>query len=40
MFHSKSDSTLITDDNIDEYGDSFARDVTLDELKGVSEVCH
>ena len=35
MFFIKDESKLVIESSIDEYGDSFARDVTIDELREV-----
>ncbi len=35
MLFTKEDSTDIIEHNVDEYGDSFARDLSLDELRNI-----
>lgn len=39
MFHVTSDSKNNMEENVDGFGDSYARDVTVPELKNVSELC-
>ncbi len=35
MFYRKTDPESTIDDSVDEYGDSFARDISVEELKEV-----
>lgn len=35
MFFTKEDSKDMIDENVDEYGDSFARDISIDELRSI-----
>jgi len=39
MFHVTQDSSTSVEENVDSFGDSYARDVTVAELKDVSIPC-
>lgn len=39
MFHVTQDSRTIVEENVDKFGDSYARDVAMAKLKDVSIPC-
>ncbi len=39
MFHITTNSESVIEENVDRFGDSYARDVTVSELKNAGPLC-